>query len=282
MLNTCRLISSPLRNRLKFSVRIRIRAFLFGMLLREQGGNKIKKKKTMPSFFLSFSTIVFSTILSTMIELKLYRWFFLLYKNFVFKLELEVPQDFLLLLVLILVFVSWILVRTLWHFYYKKFSNIYHVPITIMESVWTLSLFLSLSCFFWENFIEKVDCAGKDSGEPASTSSPKPEWQIALDLPNNQNAPECLRSHIKEQLRYLFNIGRKTTLSDPMLDSFIEPLALNEAKVGFAKALLERINALQLVHYNRGSHIPFKFSTREEKERLYSIVWEYADKLPPE
>ena len=133
------------------------------------------------------------------------------------------------------------------------------------------------------SFLETLSpCAGEDSGEGASTSFPKPEWQIALDLPPNQVAPECLRSHIKEQLRYLFNIGRKTTLSDPMFDSFIEPLALNEAKVGFAKALLERVNALQLVHYNRGSHIPFKFSTREEKERLYSIVWEYADKLPPE
>ena len=130
--------------------------------------------------------------------------------------------------------------------------------------------------------VEIAECAGENSGEGASTSFPKPEWQIALDLPENQDAPECLRSHIKEQLRFLFNIGRKTTLPDPMFDSFIDPLALDEAKLGFSKALLERINALQLVHYNRGSHIPFKFSTREEKERLYSIVWEYADKLPPE
>ena len=235
-----------------------------------------------PSFFLSFSAIGFSTILAIMIELKLFRWFFLLYNNLVFELELEIHQDFLFLLVLIFVFVSWILVRTLWHFYYNKFPNIYHVPITIMESVWTLSLFLSLSCFFCECFLETGYCAGKDSGEGASTSSPKPEWQIALDLPPNQVAPECLRSHIKEQLRYLFNIGRKTTLSDTMFDNFIDPLALDEAKVGFAKALLQRVNALQLVHYNRGDHIPFKFSTREEKERLYSIVWEYADKLPPE
>lgn len=63
-----------------------------------------------------------------------------------------------------------------------------------------------------------------------------------------------------------------------MFDSFIDPLALDKAKVGFAKALLERVNALQLKHYNRGSHIPFRFSTKTEKETLYSIIWEYAPK----
>ncbi|MCD7462084.1 hypothetical protein HAX54_047734 [Datura stramonium] len=128
-----------------------------------------------------------------------------------------------------------------------------------------------------------VDCAGTDSGGGASTSSPKPdEWKMALDLPDNQVAPECLHSHIKEELRYLFNIGRKTTLSDTMFDNFISPLALDEAKVGFAKALLQRINELKLFHYNRGDHIPFKFSSKKEKGRLFSIVWEYADKLPDE
>ncbi|CAN4127048.1 unnamed protein product [Withania somnifera] len=91
-----------------------------------------------------------------------------------------------------------------------------------MESVWTLSLFLSFSFFFYELLLERVDCAGKDSGGGASTPSPKPdEWQMALDLPDNQVAPECLRSHIKEE-----------TLSDTMFDHFISPLALDEAKVG--------------------------------------------------
>ncbi|TMX05271.1 hypothetical protein EJD97_025324 [Solanum chilense] len=103
-----------------------------------------------------------------------------------------------------------------------------------------------------------VDCAGKDMGGVASTSSPKPdEWEMALDLPDNQVAPECLRSHIKEELRYLFNIGRKTTPSDTMFDNLISPLALDEAKGGFAKALLKRINEVQLFHYNKGDYIPF-------------------------
>ncbi|YP_173414.1 hypothetical protein NitaMp070 (mitochondrion) [Nicotiana tabacum] len=236
--------------------------------------------KTLP-FLLEFSAIVFSTILAIMIEIKLFRWCFLLYNYLLFELELEIHQDFVCLLILLLVFVSWILGRTLWHFYYKNNPDICRVP--IMESVWTLSLLLSFSFFFDELLLETVDCAGKDSGGGASTSSPKPdEWQMALDLPDNQVVPECLRSHIKEELRYLFNIGRKTTLSDAMFDNFISPLALDEAKVGFAKALLQRINELQLFHYNRGDHIPFKFSSREEKERLFSIVWEYADKLPDE
>ena len=208
------------------------------------------------AFLLEFSAIVFSTILAIMIEIKLFRWSFLLYNFLLSELELEIHQDFVCLLILLLVFVSWILGRTLWHFHYKKNPDISRVP--IMESVWTLSLFLSFSFFFSELLLETVDCAGKDSGGGASTSSPKPdEWEMALDLPDNQVAPECLRSHIKEELRYLFNIGRKTTPSDTMFDNLISPLALDEAKGGFAKALLKRINELQLFHYNRGDHIPF-------------------------
>ena len=49
--------------------------------------------------------------------------------------------------------------------------------------------------------------------------------------------------------------------------------------MGFCKALLERVNSLQLEHYNKGNHIPFPFKTNEEKDKLYSIIWEYAQKL---
>ena len=254
--------------------------FPFGMPLREQGANEEEKSQTVPYFFLEFSAIGFSTIFAIMIELKLLRWCFLFYNFLVFELELEIHQDFLFLLVLIFVFVSWILIRSLWNFNYKncccKNSWVPEIEIT-----WTISTCVIIIIYL-AGLVEIAECAGGNSGEGASTSFPKPEWQIALDLPKNQVAPECLRSHIKEQLRYLFNIGRKKTLPDAMFNNFIDPLNLDEAKVGFAKALLERVNALQLVHYNRGDHIPFKFSTREEKERLYSIVWEYADKLPPE
>lgn len=117
----------------------------------------------------------------------------------------------------------------------------------------------------------------------SSTSSPKPaEWEMVLDLPDDHLAPESLRSHIKEQLRFLFNIGRKKTLSDSMFEEFISPLALDQASVGFSKSLLDRVSRLQLIHYNRGNHIPFPFGTKTEKERLYSIIWEYAKKLGDE
>jgi len=51
-------------------------------------------------------------------------------------------------------------------------------------------------------------------GSGASTSFPKPEWERALSLPDNQEAPACLRSHVEEELIILFNIGRKRTLSE--------------------------------------------------------------------
>lgn len=69
------------------------------------------------AFLLEFSAIVFSTILAIMIEIKLFRWSFLLYNFLLSELELEIHQDFVCLLILLLVFVLWILVRTLWHFH---------------------------------------------------------------------------------------------------------------------------------------------------------------------
>lgn len=129
--------------------------------------------------------------------------------------------------------------------------------------------------FFWPFLFETCYCAGEDEG--ASTSFSKPEWETALSLPDDHVAPECLRSHIREQLRFLFNIGRKTTLSDRLFENFIEPLYLNDANIRFARALLSRVEALQLEHYNKGDHVFFKFSTRGEKERLYSVIWEYAN-----
>lgn len=108
---------------------------------------------------------------------------------------------------------------------------------------------------------------GSDSG--ASTSFPKLEWERALDLPENQIAPECLQSHIKRKLRFLFNIGSKNSLSENRFQEFIEPLALDRASVGFAKALLERVSSLQLEHYNKGQHIKFEFNRKKDQEKLY-------------
>ena len=72
---------------------------------------------------------------------------------------------------------------------------------------------------------------GATSG--ASTSFPKLEWEMALSLPDNLEAPQPLRTHVKGELRLLFHIGRKKTLLDRTFDKYIEPLALDKASVGF-------------------------------------------------
>ena len=45
--------------------------------------------------------------------------------------------------------------------------------------------------------------------------------------------------------------------------------------MGFCKALLSRVENLQIEHFNGGEHKPFLFKTEKEKARLYSIMWEY-------
>lgn len=92
--------------------------------------------------------------------------------------------------------------------------------------------------------------AGADSG--ASSSFPKHEWETALSLPDVLAAPEPLRSHVERELRVLFNIGKKHTLSDSAFHNYIEPLALDKASVGFCKALLQRIHSLQESEFSSG------------------------------
>ena len=115
---------------------------------------------------------------------------------------------------------------------------------------------------------------GADAEASTSTSFPKLEWELALDLPAEQKAPEPLRAHVEGELRILMNIGRKRTLPDSTFYERIEPLALDKATVGFCKNLLGRVDELQVAHYNRGNHIFFKFDTKEQKERLYSVMWD--------
>ena len=116
--------------------------------------------------------------------------------------------------------------------------------------------------------------AGAESGP--STAFPKLDWEVARDLPANQAAPEPLRTHVEGELRVLFNIGKKRTLPDRTFYKYIEPFALEKASVGFCKDLLERVESLQLEHFNNGEHLPFSFTSEGEKNRLYSIMWEYV------
>jgi hypothetical protein len=119
--------------------------------------------------------------------------------------------------------------------------------------------------------------AGAES--EASTSFPKPEWETALSLPDNLAAQQPLRTHVEGEFRVLFNIGRKHTLSDSTFYNYIKPLALDKASVGFCKALLGRVQALQLEHYNKGEHIPFAFKSAKDRDQLYSMMWEYVPKV---
>lgn len=47
-------------------------------------------------------------------------------------------------------------------------------------------------------------CALNKERGKASTSFPKLEWEKALELPENEKAPDCLRCHVEDELRILF------------------------------------------------------------------------------
>lgn len=78
----------------------------------------------------------------------------------------------------------------------------------------------------------------------------------------------------------LINIGRKRAIypHSQLYKGLIEPLALDDSTVGFAKVLLDRIRDLQSEHCNKGDPLVFDLS-RQNKEKLYSCLWEYAREL---
>lgn len=111
--------------------------------------------------------------------------------------------------------------------------------------------------------------------QPPAEPPAVPEWRQALNLPDNAVAPQPLRSHVERELFAFFNIGRTNTLSEPLFQRYIEPLALEESSVGFCKTLLGRVNSLQEEHWNHGNHRRFRFSSQRDQDRLYSLMWEY-------
>ncbi len=98
---------------------------------------------------------------------------------------------------------------------------------------------------------------------------------MALDLPDNEKAPKALSSHVRQELYELFNIGKKRAVSETYFIIKIEPLRLDdvENKVGYLRALLERVDELKIEHYNSGSHRRFEFTTKTQQDRLYSVVY---------
>lgn len=112
-----------------------------------------------------------------------------------------------------------------------------------------------------------------DSGAGASTSCSEQDWKKALDLPDQMKAPDSLRRHVEKELVILFNIGKKKALHEATINGYIQKLRLDVETVGFHRELLSKIDSLQTEHWNNGNPIPFNFSTKAEKDRIYSIMW---------
>lgn len=101
-------------------------------------------------------------------------------------------------------------------------------------------------------------------------------WEEALNLPPEEPAPPCLVEHLKKELIVLFNIGYHRTRRKAFVEKAIEPLHIEDSSVGFLKALLERVDVLQREHLNNGFPSRFPFESKSDKDRLYSILREYA------
>lgn len=117
--------------------------------------------------------------------------------------------------------------------------------------------------------------------EAASPSSPvapeQPEWKTALALPGTVRAPEALKTHIRDELRLLFMLGRKKVFKETTFETLIEPLKLDGATVKYSKKLLEHLNymgyALEKGEDGKPIPLPLKLSAPEIK-RLHSIKWD--------
>lgn len=166
--------------------------------------------------------------------------------------------------------------------------------------------------FFGGNMMNMVSPTGADSGAYGASSSsgrppldlnlppadepapdpalpgPPPSWREALSLPGAAPAPPALINHIKEELHLLFNMGKKVTMPESYINKIMETLGLGNTdpaagvpSVYFCRALLERID--DLCHdCSRGGRVtPFPFRTKAQKDKLYSVIWEFSE-IPPD
>ena len=120
------------------------------------GRTKVKSMVSLKRRLSTVFTMAFSTILAIMIELKLYRWCFLFYNYLVCELRLEIHEDLLLLLVLFLVFVSWILVRTFMYTINKKKSWVPKI-----DKAFSISTWICVFSLYFTEFAQIVECTHK-------------------------------------------------------------------------------------------------------------------------
>lgn len=91
-----------------------------------------------------------------------------------------------------------------------------------------------------------------------------------------EDAPHPLRERVKRELCVLFNIGYERQRKESFISDMKDTLAIDTSSEEFLKFLLERIEELQKEHFNWGQHRKFAFTTKAQKERLYSVLWEFS------
>ena len=93
-----------------------------------------------------------------------------------------------------------------------------------------------------------------------------------------EHAPHTLRERVKRELRVLLNIGYERERKDSFISNILETLAIDTSSEDFLEFLLKRIEELQKEHFHGGQHKRFAFSTKAQKERLYSVLWEFSER----
>lgn len=164
----------------------------------------------MTSICVSFLIILISTLLTTLCQIKVFRCYFQLF-SYLSRFRNR-PYDLLLLLILILVFVSWILFRLMSHFYSKKRNSCARVA----NLIWTISTCTLCLSSFSSCLVEIVYCMDQEA------------HVHMVDHP--ALAPTI--SKMKERLRdFLSSFGKKRAYSS-FINRILEKLDLEHASPG--------------------------------------------------
>lgn len=174
-----------------------------------------------------FHYSLFLGLFIIIIEQKLYKCCYR-FKNFlVFYLDLH--HDIFFFLILILVFVSRILVRALWHFHYNKCRNSWVPGIT-----WTISTLCCLLDLCSEWLVEHAECAGEEGSSNA---------QLDLDLTLRPPGPTA--EEIERELSsFLSSFGNRGVTSSVLQNTKIK-LQLDVASPAKLLKIRELLRDLQ-------------------------------------
>jgi hypothetical protein len=164
----------------------------------------------MTSICVSFSIILISTLLATLRQIKLFRCCFQLF-SYLSRFR-NLPYDLLFLLILIFVFVSWILIRSMSHLYSKKRNSC----VRVANLIWTISTCILRLSSFSSCLVEIVYCMDQEA------------HVHMVDHP----APAPTVSETKERLRdFLSSFGKRRAYSS-FINRISEELDLEHASPG--------------------------------------------------